>query len=197
MSEGKGRAKGKERSRRCELARRTRETKVELELDLDGTGTFDVRIEDPFLRHMVETLARYSEFDLRIWAEGDIDHHLIEDVAITLGAALPKALGDSPIRRLGSATVPMDDALVSVHVDLVDRPYVHIELPEDDIYEHFLRSFAMDARITLHTQVLRGKDRHPITEATFKALGRALNEATRPGKGLLSTKSKVDFQSKR
>ena len=183
--------------RKCKISRKTRETRVELELDLDGKGKFDVKVDEAFLRHMVETFARYSEFDLRLKGEGDIDHHLIEDVAITLGAGLTKALGDTPVRRLGSATVPMDDALVSVHVDLVDRPYVYIELPPDDMYEHFLRSFAMEARITLHTQVVRGKDAHHITEAMFKALGKALHEATRPREDLLSTKKKVRYSKKR
>jgi imidazoleglycerol-phosphate dehydratase len=177
--------------RKCKLSRETRETRIVLELDLDGKGEHDVDIKEPFLKHMVETLARYSEFDLSMEAEGDIDHHLIEDVAITLGSALKKAMGEGPVTRLGGATVPMDDALVSVHVDLVDRPYVHIELPHDEMYEHFLRSFAMDARLTLHTQVIRGKDAHHITEATFKALGKALHEATRPRKDILSTKRRV------
>ena len=186
----------KKGSRKCKISRGTRETRIVLELDLDGQGEHDVEIKEPFLRHMVETLARYSEFDLSMKAEGDIDHHLIEDVAITLGSALKKALDDAPVTRLGSATVPMDDALVSVHVDLVDRPFVHIELPHDEMYEHFLRSFAMDARLTLHTQVIRGKDAHHITEATFKALGKALHEATRPRKDILSTKRRVRFRKR-
>jgi len=183
-------------SRKCEIARKTRETKIALELELDGEGKYDIKVPDPFLRHMLETLARYAEFDLDIAAQGDIDHHLIEDVAIALGTAVHKAVGDSPIARLGSATVPMDDALAAVHVDLVDRPFVHIELPQDDIFEHFLRSFAMEARMTLHTQVLRGKDRHHIIEATFKALGRALHQATRPKSKLVSTKDKVEYRGK-
>jgi imidazoleglycerol-phosphate dehydratase len=186
----------RKKSRRCKLSRETRETKIKLELDLDGQGEHDIAIEEPFLRHMVETLARYSGFDLTMEADGDIDHHLIEDVAIALGSALKKALGDKPVTRLGSATVPMDDALVSVHVDLVDRPYVDIELPHDDMYEHFLRSFAMDARMTLHTQVIRGKDPHHMTEATFKALGKALHDATRPRKDTLSTKRRVRFRKR-
>lgn len=185
------------RTRKTKISRETRETKVELDLDLDGKGKYDVRVEDEFLRHMVETLARYAKFDIKLKGEGDIDHHLIEDVAITLGAGLRKAMGSDAVQRLGSATVPMDDALVSVHIDLVDRPFVHIDLPHDDMFEHFLRSFAMDGRMNLHTIVVRGKDPHHITEATFKALGKALHEATRPAKDLVSTKSKVDYKKKR
>jgi imidazoleglycerol-phosphate dehydratase len=183
--------------RTCEIARKTNETKIALELNLDGTGKYDIKVPDPFLRHMIETLARYADFDLDITAQGDLDHHVVEDVALTLGSALHKALGDTPIARLGSATVPMDDALAAVHVDLVDRPFVHIELSQEDIYEHFLRSFAMEARMTLHTQVLRGKDRHHIIEATFKALGRALHQATRPKVSIISTKNKVNYEELR
>jgi len=182
--------------RKCEIARKTRETKIALELNIDGTGTFDIKVPDPFLKHMIETLARYADFDIELAAQGDLDHHLIEDVALTLGEALHRTIADGPIMRLGSATVPMDDALAAVHVDLVDRPFTHIELPQEDIYEHFLRSFAMEARMTLHTQVLRGKDRHHIIEATFKALGRALHLATRPKGKTISTKDKVIYEGK-
>ena len=183
--------------RKVEMARKTRETKIAVEMDIDGVGNYDVKVPDPFLKHMVETLARYAEFDIELAAVGDIEHHLIEDVALTLGAALHEAIGDIPVARIGSATVPMDDALVSVHLDLVDRPYVHVELSHDDMYEHFLRSFAMEARMTLHTQVLRGKDPHHITEATFKALGKALHDASRPRGTVVSTKDKVRYKGKR
>jgi imidazoleglycerol-phosphate dehydratase len=183
-------------TRKCEIARKTRETKIALELNLDGTGTYEIKVPDPFLKHMIETLARYADFDIVLAAQGDLDHHLLEDVALTLGEALHRAVGEGPIMRLGSATVPMDDALAAVHVDLVDRPFTHIELSQEDLYEHFLRSFAMEARMTLHTQVLRGKDRHHIIEATFKALGRALHLATRPKSRIVSTKDKVRYEGK-
>lgn len=185
------------KGRACDVSRSTRETKVSLRMDIDGTGQFDVRVKEPFLRHMVETLARYAEFDIDLEAAGDIDHHLIEDVALTLGAGLAKAVGDGPVARLGSATVPMDEALVAVHVDLVDRPFVEIELPQDPMYEHFLRSFAMEARLTLHTQVLRGKDAHHVVEATIKALGRALQQATRPKEKVVSTKDRVSYKGRK
>lgn len=176
--------------RQAELVRETRETKVEVKLRLDGTGEAKSSIPDEFLRHMVETLSRYSGADIEISAEGDLEHHLVEDVAITLGRAYRQAMGDTPVKRIASATVPMDEALVQVTVDLIDRPYAHLELP-DVMYEHFLRSFAMEIRATIHTMVIRGKDGHHIVEATFKALGLALKDAMSPSKALLSTKSGV------
>jgi imidazoleglycerol-phosphate dehydratase len=179
--------------RNKKVKRKTKETDITVDLELDGKASYRVDVPEVFLKHMLETLSRHSGFDLKVRASGDIDHHLIEDVAITLGAALRETIADSEIARIGTATVPMDDALVSVHVDLVDRPFVHIEL-EDVMYEHFLRSFAHEARITLHTQVHRGRDQHHITEATFKALARALREATRPAKATMSTKEKVDYE---
>jgi imidazoleglycerol-phosphate dehydratase len=127
-------------------------------------------------------------------AKGDLAHHLIEDVAITLGRAFRQAIGDNPIKRISSRTVPMDEALVQVTVDLIDRPYVHLEVP-DQAYEHFLRSFAMELRATVHTVVLRGKDSHHIVEATFKALGLALRDATAPAPSVMSTKSSVKWRT--
>lgn len=177
-------------ARTAELARETRETKVEVRLQLDGTGLTQAVVSDEFLKHMVETLARYSGVDLEITASGDIAHHLVEDVAITLGRAYRQAMGEGPVRRIASATVPMDEALVQVTLDLIDRPYAHLEVP-DIMYEHFLRSFAMELRATLHSIVIRGKDGHHIVEATFKALGLALKDAMEPKSSTLSTKSSV------
>lgn len=182
----------KGRGRKVNMSRETRETTIHLKLNLDGSGRSRCEITDEFLTHMVETLTKYSGVDLEISARGDIDHHLIEDVAITLGKAFREALGEQPIKRIASATVPMDEALVQVSVDLIERPYVHLELP-DLMYEHFLRSFAMDLRATIHSIVLRGKDSHHIVEATFKALGLALNEAMVPTGSVLSTKSNVKW----
>jgi imidazoleglycerol-phosphate dehydratase len=177
------------------LSRQTKETKIEVVLKIDGSGASKVDLPDEFLRHMVETLAKYSGVDLKISATGDIAHHLIEDVAIALGRAYREALGDMPIKRIGSATVPMDEALTHVSLDLIDRPFAHLELP-DLMYEHFLRSFAMELRATLHTMVLRGKDGHHIVEATFKALGLALKGAMAPADVTLSTKSGVKWRTK-
>lgn len=176
--------------RQAEVVRETKETKVEVRLRLGGTGETEVSVPDGFLRHMVETLARYSGADMVLSARGDLEHHLVEDVAITIGRAYRQAMGEAPVRRIASATVPMDEALVQVTVDLIDRPYVHLEVP-DIMYEHFLRSFAMELRATVHTMVIRGKDGHHIVEATFKALGLALKDAMEPKESFLSTKSEV------
>jgi len=184
--------RGKTRS--ASIARDTKETAISAKLSIDGSGKSRCDIPEEFLRHMVETLAKYSGVDLEISARGDIEHHLIEDVAITLGRAYREAMGDRPVRRIASATVPMDEALVQVTVDLIDRPYVHLELP-DQMYEHFLRSFAMELRATVHTVVVRGKDGHHIVEATFKALGLCLREAMAPSPSTVSTKSNVKWRT--
>jgi len=177
-------------ARETEVVRETKETRVEVRLRLDGSGDTKAAIPDEFLRHMVETLSRYSGADLDISARGDLAHHLIEDVAITLGRAYRQAMGEGAVKRIASATVPMDEALVQVTVDLIDRPYAHLEVP-DIMYEHFLRSFTMELRATVHTVVLRGKDGHHIVEATFKALGLALKEAMEQNPSVVSTKSSV------
>jgi imidazoleglycerol-phosphate dehydratase len=175
------------------LQRRTKETDVTVRVDLDGAGACAISIPDKWLKHMLESVARFGRFDLRIEAAGDFNHHVAEDVAITLGRAFKDALKDRPVQRVGAATVPMDDALVTVSVDLVDRPYCQVDLP-DEMLEHFLRSFAMEARITLHNVVHRGKNFHHVNEATFKALGLALHQATRPAEVLRSTKGRVRWK---
>lgn len=175
------------------LKRRTRETEVDIRLGLDGSGRYDIAIPDKWLRHMLESVARFGKFDLTVRANGDFQHHVIEDVAITLGRAFKDALKNRPVQRVGTATVPMDDALVTVSVDLVDRPYCQVDLP-DEMLEHFLRSFAMEARITLHNLVHRGKNFHHVNEACFKALGLALHQATRPAEALRSTKGRVRWK---
>ena len=181
-------------SRKARISRETKETVISVRLELDGSGKSKCNISEDFLRHMVETLAKYSGVDLEISAKGDIEHHLIEDVAISLGRAYREAMGDKPVKRIASATVPMDEALAQVTVDLIDRPFVHLEMP-DQMYEHFLRSFAMELRATVHTVVLRGKDNHHIVEATFKALGLALKDAMSPSSAVMSTKSTVKWRS--
>jgi imidazoleglycerol-phosphate dehydratase len=180
-------------TRKKRLVRKTKETHVAIEIGLDGTGKYAIDLPDKWLKHMLESVARFGKFDLRIKANGDFGHHIIEDVGITLGKALKEALKNRPVQRVGSATLPMDEALVSVAVDLVDRPYCQVDLP-DEMLEHFLRSFAMEARITLHSIVLRGKNFHHINEATFKALGMALHQATRLAGELQSTKGKVRWK---
>ncbi|MDR0508249.1 MAG: imidazoleglycerol-phosphate dehydratase [Candidatus Methanoplasma sp.] len=172
-----------------ELERSTRETNISVELNIDGTGKFDVKCGVQFLKHMVETFARYGSFDICMKASGDDDHHLIEDTAITLGAAFKKALDDRPVERMSTVIIPMDDALMMVSVDIIDRPFAEIDCP-DQLYHHFLRSFAMSSGITLHVVQIRGFDDHHIVEATFKALGTALKNAVSPRNTELSTKDR-------
>ena len=176
-------------ARTSSLERSTRETRISVSLDLDGSGVFDVTSDIQFLKHMTETLARYASFDLAMSAEGDNDHHIIEDCAITVGKALRQALGDGPIERMATAVVPMDDALVMASLDLVDRPYADVDLP-DPLYTHYMRSLAMSAGMTLHIVVIRGFDEHHIVEAAFKAVGKALSQAVRPRGTELSTKDR-------
>lgn len=177
-------------TRSAEIERSTRETQVSVVLNVDGTGQFDVDCDIQFLKHMVETLARYAGFDIRMSIHGDNDHHIIEDAAITLGKALAKALDDRPIERMSTAVVPMDDALVMTSLDLVDRPYADIDCPDPN-YHHFFRSFAMTAGITLHVMVIRGFDEHHIIEAGFKSMGKALAGALKVRDTELSTKDRA------
>lgn len=176
--------------RNAKIDRMTRETQISMELNLDGTGKFDVECDIQFLKHMIETLARYAGFDITMKATGDNDHHLIEDVGITLGKAFAKALDGEPIERMATKTVVMDDALVMTSLDIVDRPYCEVDCP-DPLYVHFMRSFAMSAGITLHIMVIRGFDEHHIIEASFKSLGLCLKSAIVKRGTELSTKDKV------
>jgi imidazoleglycerol-phosphate dehydratase len=180
---------GEEAMRKAAVERKTRETEVSVTLALDGSGEAKISCDDQFLRHMLESLAKYASFDLTVKARGDNEHHLIEDVAIVTGSAIRQAIADQPIERIASATVPMDDALVTVALDMIDRPFVDIDCP-DPLYMHFLRSLAMSAGITMHVVVERGFDEHHVVEATVKALGMALRRAAVPRTSLLSTKDK-------
>ena len=174
----------------AKIERKTRETDITVELNLDGTGSFDVECDIQFLKHMVETFARYSNIDIRMRATGDNDHHLIEDVAISIGKAFAKARDDFPIERMATATVVMDDAMVMTSLDIVDRPYCETDIP-DPLYQHFMRSCAMSAGITLHILQVRGFDEHHIIEASFKSMGKALCAALVKRDTELSTKDKV------
>jgi imidazoleglycerol-phosphate dehydratase len=173
-----------------EVERKTKETTVEVRLTLDGSGSYDVETQNPFLTHMAETWARYAGFDLHLRASGDLDHHLVEDVAIALGQAFRAAFALAPCQRIAYDVVPMDDALVLVAVDLVDRPYYEGMLPIP-LWEHFFRSFAMEARINLHVDVLRGRDTHHCVEAATKAFARSLRRALEPRDEEVSTKGTV------
>ena len=179
--------------RAAKVERRTRETQISVDLNIDGTGKFDVECDIQFLKHMVETLARYASFDLSMTAHGDNDHHIIEDAAITLGKAFAQALDGRPIERMATSTVVMDDAMVTTSLDLVDRPYADIDCP-DPLYIHFMRSFAMTAGITLHILKVRGFDEHHIIEAGFKSMGRALKDAVVVRDTELSTKDRPEVR---
>lgn len=170
------------------VKRETQETRIDLTLSLDG-GEIDVSTDEPFLTHMVETFARYAGFGLTLRATGDLKHHLVEDVAITLGLALKKAVPDRA-ERFGWATVPMDDAVVRVSLDVGGRAWYEGRLPSN-LYEHFLQSMAVNMEATLHVFVDRGRDRHHIVEAAVKATGLALRQAVREGDAVFSTKGSV------
>jgi len=179
-------------SRIAKIHRATRETEVLIELELDGTGQADIQTGLGFYDHLLHHVAHHGLFDLRIRATGDLhidEHHTVEDVAISLGQALDTALGDrSGIARMGDAFVPMDEALAHVVVDLSGRAYAVFEgafgTPQvgqlaTSLVPHALESLATHARMNLHTRVLYGRDDHHKAEAVFKALGRALDVATR------------------
>ena len=170
------------------IVRETRETKIRVELTR-GTGVAEVDTGIPFLDHMLVAFARYSGLDLDLHARGDLRHHLIEDVAITVGAAIA-ALAPATAARYGDRTIPMDDALVHVALDLGGRPYYEGPLPSR-LYDHWMRSFADNARATLHVRVLRGRDRHHVVEGAFKALGLAVRDAFVESGAVFSTKGAV------
>jgi len=178
------------KNRVSKIERRTKETDVRVTMDLDGSGNYSVSSGDTFLKHMIETLSRYSSADITMSANGDDAHHLVEDAGITIGMALKDAVKDGPIERMATKTVVMDDAMVTVSLDLADRPYAEIDCP-DPLYHHFFRSLAMSSGMTLHILVIRGFDDHHIVEASFKAFGRSLKEAVRKRDTELSTKDKA------
>ena len=180
-------------AREASLTRETGETQVSVTVDLDGTGKYDVQTGNGVLDHLLEQLSRHSLIDITVKAGGDVSpgwHHLVEDVAITLGRAIRQALGDGRgIRRMGHAVVPMDEALALVAVDLVERSHASLKLfwaqPRIDnlpseLIQHFLESLASESRITLHARMLDGLNSHHQAEALFKALGRALRQAVEP-----------------
>jgi imidazoleglycerol-phosphate dehydratase len=173
------------------VTRETKETQIRAELTR-GTGEARVDTGEPFLDHMLVALARYAAVDLDVRARGDLRHHLVEDVGIVLGAAVA-ALAPATCARYGDRTVPMDDALVHVSVDLGGRPYYEGPLPSG-LYDHWMRSFADNARATLHVRVIRGRDRHHVVEAAFKALGLALRDALVESGAVFSTKGAASLR---
>jgi imidazoleglycerol-phosphate dehydratase len=177
-----------------QLTRRTRETVIHLGLDLVPGAATRIATGTRFLDHMLETLARYGGFGLVVDATGDLRHHLVEDVAIAFGEAVREAAA-GPVARYGDRIVPMDDALAHVSLDLGGRAYYQGPLPSS-YYEHWMQSFALNAAATLHVRVLRGRDRHHIVEAAFKALGFALRAALTPEAAVMSTKGAVELEER-
>jgi len=193
-------------ARTATRSRSTKETSIDISIDLDGSGVTDISTGIPFYDHMLDQIGRHGGFDLTVKAEGDLHidtHHTVEDVAITLGEAFAEALGDKAgVRRFASGRYPLDESLIDIALDLSGRPHVewHVEIPESlplgnpafdpQLAEHAVSSFATSAAITLHVELVRGRNTHHIVEATFKGLGRALRDAVRidgPG-GVPSTK---------
>jgi len=180
-------------SRKGRIERRSKETQLVAEVELDGTGRVEVETGLPFLDHMVEQIARYGAFDLAFKGRGDIavdPHHLCEDAGIVLGQALAEALGSREgITRFAAAYAPLDESLARVVVDLGKRPFLSYNLPlkgkvgslESEVLEEFWRSLSIHLGATIHVDLIRGRNRHHIAEATFKALGLALREAMSPG----------------
>lgn len=173
------------------VVRESKETQIRITLAA-GSGVSTIRTGEPFLDHMLVALARYSGIDMHIDAAGDLRHHLIEDVAIALGAAIG-AFAPATCARFGDRTVPMDDALVHVSLDLGGRPFYDGPLPSS-LYDHFMRSFADNARATVHVRVIRGRDKHHVVEAAFKALGFALRDALVESGAVFSTKGAVRLE---
>lgn len=190
--------------RSTSLTRKTGETDIDLHLDLDGEGTSSIETGVGFFDHMLTLFAKHGLMDLDLTCNGDtwVDaHHTVEDVGIALGQAFDKALGDKAgIRRYGFLRLPMDEALIEVALDISGRPFLvcQVDFQEQKtgdfdagLLEEFLRAFAMNAKITLHVNVIYGKNTHHIIEGVFKALAKALDMATtydRRIKGVLSTK---------
>jgi imidazoleglycerol-phosphate dehydratase len=192
-------------ARSSQQHRVTKETTVDLVLDVDGVGSATASTGIPFFDHMLEQLGKHAGFDLRIDATGDLEvdlHHTVEDVGIVLGAAFKEALGDKAgVRRFADALVPLDEALVSVALDLSGRPFLVYEVDpvvewigtfDPQLAEEFWRAFAFAAGITLHVRSLAGRNGHHVIEASFKGVARSLRDAIKiEGTGVPSTKGSL------
>jgi len=176
--------------RLAEVVRNTSETQIRVKINLDGTGQQKLATGVPFLDHMLDQIARHGLFDLDIEAHGDLeidDHHTVEDVGITLGQAVAKAIGDRKgIRRYGHSYVPLDEALSRVVIDISGRPVLvfKVEFPRDkvgqfdtELVREWFNAFAINAGVTLHVETLYGENSHHIAESCFKGLARALRTA--------------------
>lgn len=195
-------------ARTAKVERKTKETDISVAINLDGSGISNIRTTIPFLDHMLTLMSKHGLIDMRIKAKGDTDvdyHHTVEDLGIVLGKAVKQALGDMKgITRYGEATIPMDESLASVVLDISGRPYLvyHVVFPkrsklrqfDPDLVEDFLQAFANTSEMTLHVSTPYGRNTHHIIEAVFKALGRALRQAVTIDprvKGVPSTKKVI------
>lgn len=178
--------------REASVERNTKETQIKVNVNLDGTGAFRAETGLPFLEHMLEQIARHGLIDLDIDAKGDLEidaHHTVEDIGITLGMAVDKALDKKGIRRYGHAYVPLDEALSRVVVDFSGRPGLEYNIPftrsvvgdfDVDLFGEFFQGFVNHSKVTLHVDNLRGKNSHHQIETVFKAFGRAVRMALEP-----------------
>jgi len=191
--------------RTAKVDRKTKETDIKVTLNLDGEGKYTIDTSIPFLDHMLSLMCRHGLLDMKIKAKGDIDvdyHHTVEDIGIVFGKTVKQALANMKgISRYGQASVPMDEAIASVSLDISGRPYLvyKVEFPkrskiknfEPDLIEDFLQAFVSNSGVTLHVESPYGRNTHHIIEAIFKALGRALKHAVSIDprvKGVPSTK---------
>lgn len=178
-------------NRAASIARKTNETDIKLGFHIDGSGKSEIESDVPFLNHMLDLFAKHGQFDLQVEARGDVeidDHHTVEDIGICLGQCLKEALGDKKgIKRYANVFIPMDEALAQVAIDISNRPHLEYRAQypsaqvgsfSTEMVHEFLWKFALEARITLHVIVHYGHNTHHMIEAIFKALGRALDEAT-------------------
>ncbi len=193
--------------RKAKVDRKTSEVKVNISLDIDGSGKFDIKTGIPFFNHMLSQFAKHGYFDLKINALGDIEvdfHHTVEDVGITLGEAFTEALGDKKgISRYGHSVIPFDETLVMAVVDLSGRPYFNfkVDLPKDkigefdsELAEEFFKSLCNSLKCNLYIELKSGTNLHHIVEAMFKAVGKALDNASKidsRSKQVPSTKGKL------
>ena len=194
--------------RTADIARKTRETDIMVSLNLDGSGKTELATGVGFFDHMLDALSRFALIDLKAHCQGDLDvdaHHTVEDVGICLGKALKDALGDrAGIRRVGSASLPMDEALAFAAIDVSGRPYLAFDAVfaapmvgtlDTQLAEEFFRAVAVNAGLTVHVKVIEGRNDHHKMEALFKAFGLALRDAARLDgrvQGVLSTKGTLD-----
>ena len=177
--------------RTSQVKRKTTETDVTLKINIDGSGKYSIKTPVPFLTHMLELFSKHGLFDLEIIASGDVEidfHHTVEDIGICLGEAFNKALGKKEkIKRYGEAKVPMDEALAQITLDISGRPHLTCNIPkiedkvgqfDTELVEEFFQAFVNNSGITLHINLISGKNSHHIIEAVFKAFARALDAAT-------------------